>query len=198
MADKKQLLWLKTDPVFCLASASPRRLELLAQVGIEPFVYPTDVDETLQQNEKPKKYARRMATTKARAGIKSGYDIILAADTVVVLDGQILGKPIDKQDAAVMLGRLSGRKHKVITAIALYLAKSDKIFAKEVKTEVWFKKISQRQINEYIATNEPMDKAGAYGIQGVGAALVKKINGSYSGVVGLPLFETLQLLINSN
>jgi septum formation protein len=181
-----------------LASASPRRLELLGQIGIEPFVYLTDVNETVFKKEKPKEYAKRMAIAKAKAGLKSGHDIIIGADTVVVLDSKILGKPIDELDAINMLGRLSGRQHKVITAIAVILPTKDKTLVKEVETKVWFKKISKTEIYKYVATNEPMDKAGAYGIQGIGAFLVKKIEGSYSGVVGLPLFETLQLLTNSN
>ncbi|MBF0193513.1 MAG: septum formation inhibitor Maf [Magnetococcales bacterium] len=198
MTGKKQLFWLKKGRTICLASASPRRLELLVQVGIEPFVYPTDVNETIYKKEKPKKYAKRMAIAKAQAGLKSGHDIILGADTVVVLDGKVLGKPADKRDAINMLSKLSGRQHKVITAIAIISPKTDKILAKEVETKVWFKKVSKSDIRKYVATNEPMDKAGSYGIQGVGAFLVKKIKGSYSGVVGLPLFETLHLLTNSN
>jgi septum formation protein len=150
------------------------------------------------KKEKPKLYAKRMARAKAQDGLKTGYDIIIGADTVVVLDGKILGKPIDESDAKNMLGRLSGRQHKVITAIAVIFPKTGRILAKEVETKVWFKKISKTEIDRYVATSEPMDKAGAYGIQGVGAFLVMKIKGSYSGVVGLPLYETLQLLTNSN
>ena len=142
MAGKKQLSWLKKGHSVCLASASPRRLELLGQVGIEPFVYPTDVNETVLKKEKPKEYAKRMAIAKAKAGKKSGYDIIIGADTVVVLDSKILGKPVDERDAINMLGRLSGRQHKVITAIAVILPTNAKIVAKEVETKVWFKKIS--------------------------------------------------------
>ncbi|MBF0358831.1 MAG: septum formation inhibitor Maf [Magnetococcales bacterium] len=198
MRDKKPLPWLEADYSLCLASASPRRLELLRQVGIEPFIYPTKVDETVLKKETPKLYAKRMAITKAKAGLQSGYKNILGADTVVVLNGKILGKPKDEQDAINMLTRLSGQKHHVLTAIAMILQNSSTIHSRTVKSDVWFKKNTEAEIAAYVATQEPFDKAGSYAIQGVGSFMVEKIAGSYSGVVGLPLFETLQLLINSN
>jgi septum formation protein len=198
MREKKPLPWLETGYSLCLASASPRRLELLQQVGIEPFVYPTKVDETVLKKESPKLYAKRMARTKAKAGVLSGYKNVLGADTVVVLNGEILGKPKDEQDAINMLTRLSGQKHQVLTAVALILQNSPTIHSRVVKSDVWFKKNTEAEIAAYVATQEPFDKAGSYAIQGVGTFMVKKIAGSYSGVVGLPLFETLQLLTNSN
>jgi septum formation protein len=128
----------------------------------------------------------------------SGYETVLGADTVVVLDGEALGKPKSESDAIKMLTRLSGRSHQVFTTIALIRSGSDEIVTRTVETRVWFKKNSSEEIAAYVATKEPMDKAGSYGIQGIGAFMVEKIEGSYTAVVGLPLFETLGLLSNSN
>jgi septum formation protein len=198
MEEKKPLPWLKTGRSLCLASASPRRLELLRQVGMEPVVYPTKVDESLRAGEAPLVYVERMAQSKAKAGLASGEGYILGADTIVVLDGAILGKPKDEADAIEMLSRLSGQGHQVITAVALIRASDGKIQMQTVESQVWFKKNSPQEIAAYVATKEPMDKAGSYGIQGVGAFMVEKIAGSYTAVVGLPLCETLALLTNSN
>jgi septum formation protein len=198
MEDKKPLPWLKNGHSICLASASPRRLELLQQAGIEPFVFPTEVDETMEAKELPVQYVERMARTKARAGLQSGYKTVLGADTIVVLDGEIFAKPKSKLDAMAMLGRLSGQKHQVITAIAMIFPNEPEIQSRVITTQVWFKKSTEQEIAAYVATNEPMDKAGSYGIQGIGTFMVEKIEGSYTGVVGLPLFETLELLTNYN
>ena len=198
MEDKKPMPWLKNATPLCLASASPRRLELLQQAGIEPFVHATKVDETVKPSESPHHYVERMAREKAQAGLVSGYETVLGADTVVVLDGEALGKPKSESDAIKMLTRLSGRSHQVFTTIALIRSGSDEIVTRTVETRVWFKKNSSEEIAAYVATKEPMDKAGSYGIQGIGAFMVEKIEGSYTAVVGLPLFETLGLLSNSN
>lgn len=198
MADKKPLPWLKNSQNLCLASASPRRLELLQQAGIKPTVFSTAVDETHNVGESPNQYVQRMAVAKAQAGAASGLTTILAADTIVVVDGEILGKPKDAMDAEKMLAKLSNRQHQVISAIALQTPNQEQIQTRIVTTKVWFKKISRAEIGAYVATKEPLDKAGSYGIQGFGAFMVEKIEGSYSGVVGLPLHETLQLLTNYN
>ncbi|MBF0447968.1 MAG: septum formation inhibitor Maf [Magnetococcales bacterium] len=198
MEAKKPLPWLKNGRDLCLASASPRRLELLQQVGLAPFVFPVQIDESVSGNESPLDYVQRMAQTKARAGAASGYGWVLAADTVVVIDGRPLGKPTDEAEAAEMLACLSGRQHQVMTAIALLGPTTDVSHSEVVVTDVWFKKITVDEIEAYVATKEPMDKAGSYGIQGVGAFMVEKIEGSYTAVVGLPLCETLALLTNYN
>ncbi|MBF0455297.1 MAG: septum formation inhibitor Maf [Magnetococcales bacterium] len=192
------MAWLKNGSPLCLASASPRRLELLQQVGIKPFVSPAEIDETIKPGETPRHYVKRMATTKARSTMNQDHARVLAADTIVVLDGVVLGKPFDNQEAEQMLERLSGRPHQVMTAIALFQPQREKIDALVVETAVWFKKVSRAEIQAYVATGEPMDKAGSYGIQGFGAFMVERIDGSYTAVVGLPLFETLSLLTNSN
>lgn len=196
MEEKKTLPWLSLADNLCLASASPRRLALLRQVGLEPSVYPTHVDESVRNREAPHHYVTRMAETKARAGRLSGHRLVLAADTIVVLEGKILGKPVDSQAAAAMLHRLSGREHQVITVVALLDTHRDILQSTLVSTRVRFKKTTEEEILAYLATGEPMDKAGSYGIQGVGAFLVEQIHGSYTGVVGLPLYETLALLMN--
>ncbi len=198
MADKKPLPWLKKGWTLCLASASPRRRELLSQVGIVPYIFPTSIDESVDAGESPVEYVKRMAVSKARAGLVSGHERILAADTIVVLDGKILGKPRDAEEAGRMLGDLSGREHLVITAIAMTHGSGDEIHSKSVQSRVWFKNTSSAEIAAYVATGEPMDKAGAYGIQGIGAFMIQKVEGSYTGVVGLPMFETLELLSNYN
>lgn len=181
-----------------LASQSPRRAELLEQIGVAFEKLRCEIDETPLSGEQPEAYVLRMATEKAARGWKVLQDQnkslmpLLAADTSVACDGQILGKPVDENDARRMLKQLSGRKHQVITAVSMTDGK--KTQSATVITDVQFNPLSSQQIGQYIASGEPFDKAGAYGIQGFGAVLVATINGSYSSVVGLPLSETAELL----
>lgn len=180
-----------------LASGSPRRRELLAQIGVPTEVIRVDVDETPQLREGAETYVSRLALAKARAGWQQVAERteewpVLGADTVVVCERDILGKPRDRQEAAAMLQRLSARTHKVLTAVAL--VRGERIATALSLTDVSFRALTADDIQRYCATGEPDDKAGAYGIQGYGAALVTHIQGSYSGVVGLPLAETAQLL----
>ncbi|MBF0261240.1 MAG: septum formation inhibitor Maf [Magnetococcales bacterium] len=167
---------------------------LLRQVGLDPEVHPTDVDETRHIEEHAVDYVRRMALTKARAGVMEGIDLVLGADTAVVLEDEIMGKPRDQADAMAMLSRLSGREHRVLTGVALCSPDHPQGRAVVVESRVRFKILSDAEIHAYVASGEPFDKAGAYAIQGLGAAWVAHVSGSYSGVVGLPLFETMELL----
>jgi len=177
-----------------LASASPRRRQLLASLGLECEVAPTDIDETPRPGEDPANYARRLAMEKAAAAAArhpSGR-LLLAADTVVALGEEILGKPADEHDAARMLRRLSGRSHEVHTAVAA--RRGDTAAMRLGTTEVMFRSLLDTEIAAYVNSGEPLDKAGAYGIQGMAAIFVTRLSGSYSGVVGLPLCETAELL----
>ncbi len=196
-----------------LASRSPRRRELLHQIGVrfetlllrmEPR-RPADVDETQQLSETAEQYAERVAREKAVCGQRvlqartQLFRPVLAADTVVVLDGQVLGKPESREQAAAFLQRLSGRTHEVRTVVALAVApagNADPLIATSVSL-VTMRAISAEEIERYCASNEPMDKAGAYAIQGKAAIFVERLEGSYSGVVGLPLAETASLLIQA-
>jgi septum formation protein len=175
-----------------LASSSPRRRELLSQIGVRFEVQSADLDETPHANEPPHAYVARLAVQKALAVALHGFQPVLGADTTVVLDEQILGKPRDANEARTLLNRLSGRTHKVCTAVALVQGVRQEV--RVVETLVRFTKLRAQEIDAYIATGEPMDKAGAYGIQGLGAVFVQELHGSYSNVVGLPLFETAALL----
>lgn len=188
-----------------LASQSPRRLELLRQIGLSPVVLPlrhagerADVDETPLADEVPLDYVRRLAHMKATAGVlalsKRGLPArpIVAADTTVTLDDDILGKPADAAEASAMLRRLSGRVHRVLTAVSV--AFRDRIEVAVSDSEVRFKTLSEAEIAAYVLSREPFDKAGAYGIQGRAGLFVAHLSGSYSGVMGLPLFETSELL----
>lgn len=175
---------------FVLASASPRRRWLLGSVGLEFEVRPANVDETPKSGEAPDVYAVRVAMDKALA---VPADVpVLAADTVVALGSEILGKAADTEDAVRMLAKLSGQTHHVHTGVAL-VAGGER-FDALVSTEVRFRDVDEAEIRRYVATGEPMDKAGAYGIQGDGGALVAEVRGSYTNVVGLPVEETLALL----
>lgn len=177
-----------------LASGSPRRLHLLASLGLQCEVSPVDVDETPRAGEPPAEYACRLAAEKAAAAVcrHPPGRLVLAADTVVALGGDILGKPADAADAACMLRRLSGRSHDVHTAVA---ASRDGVTALRLSSsEVTFRDLLPHEIEAYVATGEPLDKAGAYGVQGLAAIFVTRLCGSYSGVVGLPLCETADLL----
>jgi septum formation protein len=182
-----------------LASASPRRAELLRQLDIAFLQQPADIDETAVPGELPQDYVVRLAREKALAceAAMGGSGIpVLAADTCVVLDDQLLGKPTDRMDALAMLARLSGREHRVLTAVCLRCGEQDYECLSE--TTVRFITLQRHQLEAYIDTGEPYDKAGAYGIQGLAAAFVDKLQGSYSGVVGLPLAQTWQLLQQCN
>jgi septum formation protein len=171
-----------------LASNSPRRRELLAQIGLIFTVAPADVDERLHPGEAPTGYAERLAREKARVvAERAGESVVIAADTIVVVGGTVPGKPSDAADARRMLTALSGMEHEVITALAVMDAATQRLSLRTSITKVWFRSLTEREINAYIATGEPLDKAGAYGIQERGALLVDRIEGCYSNVVGLPL-----------
>jgi len=182
-----------TEIALYLASRSPRRRELLNQLGLAHALVVADVDETPLPKEAPRRYVERMAVAKARAGraAASGTHPVLGADTAVVCDDRILGKPTGADDALAMLRLLSGREHRVVTGIAL-LGEQEQTAVSD--TGVTFRIIEPAEAVAYWASGEPHDKAGAYAIQGRGAVFVSHISGSYSGVVGLPLFETAGLL----
>ena len=182
-----------------LASGSPRRRELLTQIGVPFQVVSASIDETPLSDECPAAYVERLARAKARAGREhllgasvSAPFCVLGADTAVVLDDQILGKPVDEADALSMLMALSGREHEVLTAIAILAA--ERCETRVVRSRVSFRTISQQEAAQYWASGEPQDKAGGYAIQGLAAVFVAGLNGSYSGVVGLPVCETAELL----
>ena len=168
-----------------LASASPRRRELLAGLGLRFTVRPADVDETPRDGEEPGAYVLRLAQEKAAVVARDG-EIVLAADTTVVVDGEILGKPVDEEDARRMLRRLSGREHEVLTGLALCEAGGRDASAVE-RSRVRMAALSEHEIAWYAATGEPLDKAGAYAIQGLGSLFVEAVAGNYSNVVGLPI-----------
>jgi septum formation protein len=180
-------------PQIILASASPRRRELLNQIHVRHIIHVVDIDETPFSNESPENYVQRLALEKALAcRQKFNPNLpILAADTTVVLANQIMGKPQNADDAFTMLNQLSGKTHQVFTAIAL-LGKHQNVVMSV--TEVTFKTLTQNEIAVYWQSGEPLDKAGSYAIQGKGSLFIERINGSFSGVMGLPLFETAQLL----
>jgi septum formation protein len=182
-------------PAVILASNSPRRRELLEELGISFSVDPSDVDEGVLPGEAPEAYAARVALDKAQvAAGRAREGIVIAADTIVVLGEAILGKPADARNAGQMLAALSGHEHRVITALVVMNASSGRTTVRTSITKVWFKDLSDREITDYIATGEPLDKAGAYGIQGKGALLVERIEGCFSNVVGLPLSLLLEML----
>jgi septum formation protein len=182
-------------PWIYLASQSPRRRELLTQIGVAHDVIAVDLDEAPLPGEAPEAYARRVALDKARAGrarLTGGGELpVLGADTLVTLDGRILGKPRDAEEAVAMLRLLSGRTHRVLSAVALIGAAERLALS---VSEVSFRPISDGEAHAYWATGEPADKAGGYAIQGLGALFVRELRGSYSGVMGLPLHETALLL----
>ena len=182
-----------------LASGSPRRRELLTQIGVPFKTVSAAIDETPLQNEPPVAYVERLAREKARAGrqqllttLPDSAFCVLGADTAVVLDDCILGKPVDEADALAMLMALSGREHEVLTSIAIIDA--DRCETRVVSSRVRFRHISKQEAKLYWASGEPQDKAGAYAIQGLAAVFVAGLNGSYSAVVGLPVCETAELL----
>ncbi len=180
-----------------LASASPRRLLLLQQIGIEVMVYPVDIDETPQSYESSLDLVKRLALEKARTGhsdmIQKGIKLpVLGSDTIVEINGSVLGKPTDESEAENMLAMLSGRIHSVHTAVAVVTSFGE--YTEMSSSRVEFAPLSKEMIRSYIGTGEPLDKAGAYAIQGVAGQFVKSLDGSYSGVMGLPLYETTRVL----
>jgi septum formation protein len=192
MADSKQQEPV-VRPVLRLASASPRRRQLLDLIGVPHVVTPADIDETRQLNEAGPAYVARLAGEKAAAIRRLHGDLpVLAADTTVDVGGEILEKPQSEEDAIRMLTLLSGREHLVHTGLCAISASAPSVVVSS--TEVRFRRIAPREMRAYWASGEPQGKAGAYAIQGLGAVFVEKVNGSYSGVMGLPLFETANIL----
>ncbi|HBX06314.1 Maf family protein [Leclercia adecarboxylata] len=181
-----------------LASGSPRRQELLTQLGVAFERIVTGIEEKRAEGESAQQYVSRLAREKALAGVAQvPRDLpVLGADTIVILNGEVLEKPHDDEQAFKMLSKLSGQTHQVMTAVAL--ADRQQVLDCLVVTDVTFRVLTEEDIAGYIASGEPMDKAGAYGIQGLGGCFVRKINGSYHAVVGLPLVETYELLSNFN
>jgi septum formation protein len=189
---------MKKDFVY-LASASPRRSELLRQIGVAFDVRPADIKEEMLERESPEDYVLRLAAAKARAVwaaiVGAEARPVLAADTAVVLDGAVLGKPLNAAEAMHMLERLSGRTHRVLTAVALRT--DGGVETRLSVSDVRFRATTAAERLAYCSTGEPFDKAGGYGIQGHAAVFVEELHGSYSGVMGLPLFETAALLARS-
>lgn len=182
-----------------LASASPRRRELLAGMGLDFETEVSDADESaIARDVPPAIYVQELALLKAASAAKKviaeGDALVISADTVVVSDGDILGKPKDKDDAERMLRELSGRTHSVYTGICALRLRDAYTVCKAVKTDVSFKALSDEKISRYVSTGEPMDKAGAYGIQGMGAMLIDRVNGDYFNVVGLPIASLADIL----
>ncbi len=178
-----------------LASASPRRAELLKKIGIDDFVVrPTDTDEVPPKGISPKEIAKTLSFKKAEAvaAFSKPLDIVIAADTIVICDGKILGKPTDDEDAFKILSMLSGRAHEVITGVCV--RRGDVILTHAECTKVVFRRLSQSEIQSYIGSSEGVDKAGSYGVQGLGAILVSRIEGDFYNVVGLPLCALASML----
>lgn len=197
MAHPDSVLFRTREPLV-LASASPRRKDLLEALGVAFDVVPSGIDECVSPGESPGEQVVRWASEKAHAvSLHMPDRWVLAADTVVVLDGAVMGKPLDAGDAVEMLERLSGNSHDVLTGICLVHRKPDVLRVQCVRTAVVFKDLTQEEIHAYVRTAEPLDKAGAYGIQGMGSFLVRSIRGSYTNVVGLPLCETIEWLLEA-
>ena len=184
-----------------LASKSPRRTELLQQVGVEHKIIDIEVDENINSSDSPQENVRALSVLKCQEGVrkvisenKSTFPI-LAADTIVVLENEIFGKPSSESDAIAMLLKLSGKTHIVMTAVTVGIINQDqaKFHTISVSSSVEFAKLTEEDCKEYCKTNEPFDKAGSYGIQGYGSAFIKKIDGSYSNIVGLPIHEVVEL-----
>ena len=183
-------------PCLILASASPRRAELLRAAGIEFDVIPAEIDEAMDPEDQPDGYARRVAQLKAEAVVPQAPGrTILGADTIVIVDNEVLGKPADAADAGRMLGLLSGRTHTVLTAVCLInpAAEPGRVQTSVARTNVEFAPLSHEEIAWYVASGEPADKAGAYGVQGLASRFVTRIDGSYSNVVGLPVVLVVDL-----
>jgi septum formation protein len=185
-----------TDHLIYLASTSPRRSELLRQVGVKFEVLKIDIDESPRLDEPAEIFVKRMANEKAKAGFRlldKQSDVgIIAADTIISIDGDIIGKPLDQADCGQILSRLSGRTHSVLSAVSLKYG--DNQWCELSRNKIRFKALESEEIKRYCQTSEPLDKAGAYAIQGQAAVFIEYMEGSYSSVMGLPLFETFQLL----
>lgn len=183
----------QVPPLLCLASASPRRRELLTQIGVPHITVSTDIDEGLRDGEKASDYVLRLAKEKALAARNLNPSLpVLAADTTVVVDGVVFGKPLDRSEGIAMLRQLSGREHEVLTAVAL--ADVAGVRERLSSSTVRFRPLLPEECAAYWETGEPRDKAGGYAIQGLGAVFIEFLRGSYSGVMGLPLYETGELL----
>ncbi len=185
---------MKAESRLVLASGSPRRREMLEGLGVPFTVRPVDIDETPRTGELPEPYVWRLAESKARAGRTDEREIVLAADTIVALGDELLGKPSDEADARRMLRQLSAREHQVLTGVAVWNGASDRPRVAVEQTTVRFAPLTEAEIEWYAASGEPLDKAGAYAIQGLGALFVERLEGNYSNVVGLPLPLTYRLL----
>jgi len=209
--DRKNLIWNKDNSLmvqkvkfmslhlsgsFILASASPRRKDLLRSAGMKFKIIPAHVNEDYIEGESPRRHVQRLARDKADSIAQKYPDAwVLGADTIVVIDGMILGKPKNKKQAREMLEKLSGRKHTVFTGFTLLHASSKVIKTKVVQSTVQFKTISPEEMEWYVNSDEPYDKAGGYAVQGKGACFIKAINGSYTNVIGLPLCEVREEMI---
>ncbi len=184
------------DPVLILASKSPRRQYLLKQAGLSFSVIPSSIDETSVPVSSPETYVKVLSEAKAEnVSIKYPEKWVIGADTIVLKDDAILGKPDSKAQARAMLKQLSGQTHQVLTGYAICCKSKNRKYSETVETQVLFKSLTDKEIEWYINTKEPFDKAGAYAIQGLGTFLVKSINGSYTNVVGLPVCEVVEFLI---
>lgn len=181
------------NSVIILASSSPRRQELLSLLGISLRIVPSEVDEVLRKGELPEEYVLRLAITKAQQVAEKFPDSwVLAADTIVVINGEVLGKPKDVREAEAMLKKLSAQEHRVITGYCILQIQGGKKRERVVSSLVKFKRLSDKEICWYINTSEPFDKAGGYAVQGKAAFMIKEIKGSYTNVVGLPLCEVIE------
>ncbi len=188
----------ETENILVLASASPRRREILEEAGISHIVRPADIDESVFSGIEPRLMVQLLAASKAAAAVEGGHEMVLGADTVVVLDGEVLGKPRDAEEAIKMLSALSGKTHSVYTGVAVLSGEDGKLITHCEETRVTFRTLSKAEITAYVETGEPLDKAGAYGIQGKGGALVEKTEGDFQNVVGLPLLAVKALLNQMN
>ncbi|MGD9580955.1 MAG: nucleoside triphosphate pyrophosphatase [Vampirovibrionia bacterium] len=179
-----------------LASASPRRKELLKNLGYEFEIIPADIEETIDNSKIPEEIVKELSFQKAEHIAKkvSEPSVIIGSDTIVVINNKILGKPIDEKDAFNMLQELSGKVHQVISGIAIIDNKTNKTFIDCVSSDVYFRELSKEEIIKYIETKEPMDKAGAYAIQGIASIFIEKIEGCYNNIVGLPVFTVAKAL----
>jgi septum formation protein len=182
-----------TPPPIVLASQSPRRAELIARLGLDFDIEPADIDESYRPGETPPEHAERLAREKAeKVASTHRHALVVGSDTIVVIDGDVLGKPRDREQAVEMLMRLSGRDHEVCTGIAV--AMDGRVESGLERVRVRFRTLDRRACEEYVATGEPMDKAGSYGIQGYGSAIVECIEGDYFAVMGLPVVRMLTLV----
>ena len=188
----------KTVNDLVLASGSPRRRDFLQELGLDFVIRTAPVDESVQSGEGPESFVLRLAREKAQAVSCEHDDVaVLAADTVVVVDGEILGKPGDSSEAFSMLRRLSGRCHEVWTGYCLSRKSDDLMACRAVRTKVYFRSLDEKLCRAYVLTGEPLDKAGSYGLQGRGGFLVEKIEGSYSNVIGLPVAEVVEEMLDA-